>query len=164
MADQKHISKDALLSLMTTGYAAFDALLKGLDQEGMLTTPGVNGSWSIKDNIAHLTWWQQRVLTTLQEVRDSGGEEPVDPMDGLSEDEINERIYQENKDRPLEAVWNDFRAVSPALVEHIATLTEEQINSPLTSKRKYPLFGWILCNTFGHYHEHTHIILGWLNQ
>jgi len=104
MAEQKHISKGALLSLMSNGYATFDALLNGLNEEGLLTTPGVNGSWSIKDNIAHLTWWQQRVLTTLQQVRDSGGADPIDPMNGLSEDEINERVYQENKDRPLQAI------------------------------------------------------------
>ena len=164
MAEQKHISKGALLSLMSNGYATFDALLNGLNEEDLLTTPGVNGSWSIKDNIAHLTWWQQRVLTTLQQVRDSGGADPIDPMNGLSEDEINERVYQENKDRPLQAVWDDFRAVSPALIKHVETLTEEQINNPLTSTRKYPLFGWILGNTFGHYHEHTHIILEWLNK
>ena len=162
MAKEDRISKEALLNLMKTGYAAFDALLNSLGEK-QLTTPGVNGSWSVKDNIAHLTAWQQRVLTTLQEVKKSG-KRPADPMDELSEDEANERIYQENKDRSLEAVWNDFRGVSPALIKQVETLTEDEINSPLTSEGKYPVSGWILGNTFGHYHEHTHIILEWLNK
>ena len=58
-----------------------------------------------KDHLAHLAFWEQQTLTTLQYIREYG-EEPVDPFEGLSEDEINERISQESKDRSLQEVWN----------------------------------------------------------
>ena len=50
----KHISKQAFLNLMRTRYAPFDDFLQNLDK-GLLTTPGVNDDWSVKDHIA-LIW------------------------------------------------------------------------------------------------------------
>lgn len=156
----KHISKQAFLSLMHTRYVPFDDFLQNLDK-GLLTTPGVNDNWSVKNHIAHLAFWEKQTLTTLQYIREHG-EEPIDPFEGLSEDESNEIIYQESKDSSLQEVWNTFHTASAALVTYVETLTEEQINSPLTSKRSYALWAWVIGQTFGHYIDHTHIILEWL--
>lgn len=156
----KYISKQAFLSLMRSRYAPFDDFLQHLEK-GLLTTPGVNDDWSVKDHIAHLAFWEKQTLITLQYIREHG-EEPVDPFEGLSEDESNERIYQESKDRSLQEVWNTFHTASTALVTYVETLTEEQINRPLTSKRSHALWAWVIGQTFGHYIDHTHIILEWL--
>lgn len=156
----KHISKQAFLGLMHTRYAPFDEFLQHLEQD-LLTTPGVNDDWSVKDHLAHLAFWENQTLTTLQYIREHG-EEPVDQLEGLSEDDINERISQESKDRSLQEVWDTFHMASAALVTYVETLTEEQINRPLTSKRNHALWAWVIGQTFGHYIDHTHIILEWL--
>jgi hypothetical protein len=115
MGRQQHLPKDALLNLMRTGYAAFDALLESMSEE-QLTTPNVNGSWSIKDNISHLAWWEQSVLTYLQT-----GEK--DPLAGLNVEEKNERVYQQAKDRPLKEVRDDLRTISEALIAHVEAMS-----------------------------------------
>jgi hypothetical protein len=153
MGRQQHLPKDALLNLMRTGYAAFDALLESMSEE-QLTTPNVNGSWSIKDNISHLAWWEQSVLTYLQT-----GEK--DPLAGLNVEEKNERVYQQAKDRPLKEVRDDLRTISEALIAHVEAMSEEQLNSPFTSDRTEPVFIGILGDTYSHFNEHAHIILNW---
>src|SRR5215472_7326695 len=56
---QKGISmnKTDVLDAMRSGYNALEKPLAPLD-EAQMTTPGVNGTWSIKDNIAHIVTWQ----------------------------------------------------------------------------------------------------------
>jgi len=49
--------KAELLAIIRDGYEQFEDLLASLQEEQM-TIPGVNGSWSVKDNLAHLTAWQ----------------------------------------------------------------------------------------------------------
>jgi hypothetical protein len=61
------IAKAALLDTIQTGYSQFETLLAPLSEEQM-TTPTVNGTWSIKDTIAHLTAWQGYLLNQLQGV------------------------------------------------------------------------------------------------
>ena len=49
--------KAALLAMIQAGYEQLEVLLATLSPEQM-TIPGVNGSWSVKDNLAHLAAWQ----------------------------------------------------------------------------------------------------------
>src|SRR5215469_9626948 len=91
--------KAALLAMIQADYEQFEALLATLRAEQM-TIPGVNGSWSVKDNLAHLAAWQN-----YQAARMGGvlvGNEPPPLASGLEdEDAINEHLYQQHKDRPL---------------------------------------------------------------
>lgn len=103
----EQIEKTTLLSQMRTGYTTFVAQLTDLSP-AQLTTPGVNGTWSIKDNLAHLTSWQKRVITTLEAVKNDMGA-PAELLPGLSEDEINAHFYQLNRERPLAEVFANSR-------------------------------------------------------
>ena len=64
----EQLDKAELLANMQAGYNSFEALLAGLN-ENQMTTPGVNGAWSVKDNLAHLSAWHLRQLALLQGVR-----------------------------------------------------------------------------------------------
>ena len=72
--------KAALLANIQAGYDQLEALLASLSEEQMLI-PGVNGSWSIKDNLAHLTVWQNYQAARQEGTLD--GTEPPDPAPGL---------------------------------------------------------------------------------
>ena len=37
-----------------------------------MTTPGVNSAWTVKDNIAHLTTWQDYLLDQLEHYQEHG--------------------------------------------------------------------------------------------
>lgn len=155
------VEKDDLVRRIQNGYRQFEAILVPL-REAQMTTPNVNGPWSVKDNLAHLTIWQDYLLSTLRGVL--ANQEPPEFMSGLStEDEINEHIYRENKDRPLAEVQTAFRASYKRVLAAVQEMSEERLNQPAPwSKSGNPLWPFIAGNTFGHYEEHGDIIQRWL--
>ncbi|HEX9131749.1 MAG TPA: ClbS/DfsB family four-helix bundle protein [Ktedonobacteraceae bacterium] len=156
------ITKAALLDNIQSGYNQFEALLAPLSEEQM-TIPAVNGPWSVKDNIAHLTAWHDYLLNQLQGVID--GEKPPKFMPGLSEDEINEGFYQQNKDRPLAEVMADFRLSYQRILAAVQSISEEALNAPFPWRQNgNAAWGLIAGNTYEHYEEHGNIIRRWLGQ
>src|SRR5579884_3401160 len=121
------IAKDTLLNNMQEGYNEFEALLVSLSEAQMLM-PEVNGSWSVKDNIAHLTAWQDYLISHLEGLL--AGKEPPEFLPGLtSEDEQNEQLYQQNKHRPLAEVLSAFRASYRRAYVAVQALSEEALNA-----------------------------------
>jgi hypothetical protein len=155
-------SKAELLDKVQQGYRQFEDLLASLSEEQM-TVPKVNGAWSIKDNIAHLTVWQNYLLSRLRGVIDGSTSEPEFLSLPGTEDEQNEQLYQQNKDRALADVQADFRASYQTVLATIQSMSEESLNGTFpwsTSDRQvWPL---IVGNTYEHYAEHSAIIQRWL--
>lgn len=56
--------------------------------------PGVNGAWSVKDELAHLTFWEARALALLRAVL-AGEEPPHPPLVGDAEkiDAMNAEVF-----------------------------------------------------------------------
>ena len=156
------IAKATLLDNIQNGYKQFEALLTPLSEEQM-TIPAVNSTWTVKDNIDHLTAWQEYLLNQLQGILD--GQQPPAFMPGLSEDEINEGFYQENKDRPLAVVIADFRLSYQRVLAAVQSISEEALNALFPwSKSDNAVWGLIAGNTYEHYEEHGGIIRRWLEQ
>lgn len=155
--------KVELLAIIQTGYEQFEALLASLQEEQMLM-PGVNGSWSVKDNLAHLTAWQNYQAARQEGVLD--GVEPPDPAPGLeTEDEINEYYYQRFKDLPLAEVLAEFRASYQRVLAATQALSWETLNEPFPwADDDIPLGGYTLGNTIGHYELHGELIQRWLQS
>ncbi|HBE24507.1 MAG TPA: hypothetical protein DDW33_02320 [Ktedonobacter sp.] len=154
------IAKVVLLDNIQTGYKQFETMLAPLSEEQMIT-PNVNGAWSIKDNIAHLTSWQSYVLRQLQGVMT--GKEPPEFLPGLStEDEENEHFYQENKDRPLSEVLAAFRVSYQRVLASVQSMSEETLNAPFPWEEGRIVWTFIAGNTYEHYQEHGNIIERWL--
>lgn len=155
------VDKTLFLNQISESYAAFEALLSSLT-EVQMTTKGVNSDWSVKDNIAHLSFWQGREIGRVQAVSE-GIEFTNDPLPAnLTEEEINERIYQDNKDRPLADVLAEFRTTYQALFVTTQALTEEQLNRPIPWMEGRSIIETITGNTDEHYKEHGKIIQDWL--
>jgi uncharacterized protein (TIGR03083 family) len=157
------IEKALLLTKIQDGYTQFAALLAPLS-EAQMTTPSVNGPWSVKDNLAHLTVWQNYLLDQIQGILTN--QKPPDFMPGLStEDEINERVYNENKDRPLADVVAAFRASYQLVLAAVQSLSEEALNAPSPwSTAGNLIWPFIAGNTYDHYEEHGGIIQRWLES
>ena len=155
------IEKALLLTRIQDGYTQFEARLAPLS-EAQMTTPNVNGPWSVKDNLAHLTVWQNYLLDQLQGILTN--QKPPDFMPGLNtEDEINEHVFQQNKDRSLADVVAAFRASYQLVLAAIQSMSEEALNTPAPwSTSGNPIWPFIAGNTYGHYEEHGGIIQRWL--
>ena len=156
----EHIDKAELLGNMQAGYNTFEALLVGLN-ETQMTTPGVNGVWTVKDNLAHLTAWHLRQLDLLQGVR-QGKEPGIRLVQDSSVDEINDQFYQENKDRPLAEVLAAFRSSYQDVLADVQAMTDEELNKPISWLDDRPIWLWVAGNTYEHYEEHGGFIRNWL--
>lgn len=159
----KPADKAALIATIQAGYDQFEVLLASLSEEQM-TLPNVNGSWSIKDNLAHLAVWQNYQAARLQGTLD--GVEPPNPTPGLeTEDEENEYYYQQNKDRPLADVLADFRAAYQRVLAATLALSWEALNKPFPwYDNDVPVGAYTLGNTSEHFEEHGGIIQRWLES
>lgn len=156
------IQKTELINKIQNGYKQFEDLVAPLNEEQM-TTNDVNGPWSVKDNIAHLTAWHDYLLSQTQGVLD--GKQPSEFMPGLSEDEENEALFQQDKDRPLNEVIADFHLSYQRVLAAVQSMSEEAINAPFPwNKSGNAACGTIAGNTYEHYEEHGDIIRRWLRH
>src|SRR5437867_8761888 len=63
-----------LLKRLDQAWAAFQQSYAGLSEVELLE-PGVTGAWSVRDIIAHVTWWEEEALTHLPLIL-AGGRPP----------------------------------------------------------------------------------------
>lgn len=155
--------KAELLANIRDGHDQLEAMLSTLREEQM-TIPGVNGSWSVKDNLAHLSAWQNYQAARQEGVLDSV--EPPDPAPGLeTEDEINDFYYQRSKARPLEEVIAEFRASYQRVLAATEALSWEALNAPFPwAGNDVPVGAYTMGNTYGHYELHRNMIARWLES
>nr|BBH89185.1 hypothetical protein KTC_39360 [Thermosporothrix sp. COM3] len=155
------ITKAELLRKIQEGHDALKTFLAQFDEQ-QLQEPGVNGEWSIKDNIAHLSAWHKRLIDDLAAAR--AGITPEDRDQGLDIDGINERIFQENRHRSLADVQQEFEDTYAQTVQSVEQTPEEMLNQPPCWTDKYLLWELVDGNTFSHYQEHTEYIQNWLQR
>src|SRR5260221_1991361 len=148
------IEKATLLEKVQRAYEHLNTLLATLSEE-QKTTPGVNGSWSVKDNLAHITAWQDLLPDRIQSW--IAGQEPVEFLPEFkTEDEVNEDLYQQNKDRPLSEVETAFPSSYRRAFAAVESVSEEALNTPVKSKsesRSAPLWRYINGEICEHYEE-----------
>src|SRR5256714_6392121 len=68
------MSKQQLLKRLDQAWAEFRESYAGLSDADLMR-PGVTGTWSVRDIIAHVTWWEEEALTHLPLVL-AGGRPP----------------------------------------------------------------------------------------
>ncbi len=130
-----------------------EAILATLGDEQM-TTPGVAGEWTVKDHLAHITWWEQRVIRVLGH----GEPDPLDamPIEDKSTDGINADVYAQNRDRSLADVRASFDDSYQQMLRLIETVPDEVF----ADQRR----DWISGNADGHYEEHRRMFEAWLQH
>jgi hypothetical protein len=88
--------------------------------------PGVNGTWSMKDLVGHLTGWNVWLVARLEAAL-RGDEEPAPPWPAQleAEDDINAWIHTHYRERPLEAVLAEMREVHARLMAAVESLPDD---------------------------------------
>jgi hypothetical protein len=147
-----------------TGYTQFIAFIKILPAE-KLDAPGAVGKWSVKDTLAHILVHEERMLDWMR-VRLTGvipdGQQPF-AMPDPELDVLNEQIYQENRDRPLDEILAGLERAN----ERALTLIDGADRGALSDPRLFALRDgealWeaIAANTFWHFEEHERDIRAW---
>jgi len=128
------MTKTELLDELKAENARWEALLSEIGEERM-TQPGVAGDWSVKDIIAHLAGWRRRTVARLRAASRHEPEPPSPwPANLQEDDEINNWIYETNRDRSLSDVLADSRQLFQQIVEALSAFPEKELQDP----RRFP--------------------------
>lgn len=119
------MNKSELLNWLRVQYRQWEAFL---DQIGpaRMDQPGVNGDWSMKDIVAHLTGWNRWLVIRLQAAQ-RGEIEPPSPWPARlkSEDDINAWIYEANLEFSVREVIDEMHQVFQHLINVIESLPDD---------------------------------------
>jgi hypothetical protein len=125
LVKESWMKKSELLDWLREEYRQWEAFL---DQVGTarMEQPGVNGDWSMKDIVAHLTGWNRWLVLRLQAAGRSEPEPPPPwPAHIQTEDEINAWIYESNRGRSVREVIDETHQVHQQLLAVIEGLPGE---------------------------------------
>jgi len=116
------MKKSDLLSSLEEKHQKWEAFLDEIGP-GRMDQPGVNGAWSVKDIVAHLTGWNRRLVACLQAAQ-RGEPEPLPhwPAHLQAEDDINAWIYESNRRRSVRDVLDEMNQVHRQLLAVIDAL------------------------------------------
>ena len=150
------ISKKEILEFIKSERDALESLVTGLDKEQQLR-PGTQTGWSVKDVLAHITVWEQRLARWLAEsLRGEVPERPAPGMTWDNLDKLNRQSYDENKEKLFEAVRSEFQLAHQAAMNVIAMLGEGDLfdGNRFAWRKGDPMWHMIAANTWWHYKEH----------
>lgn len=154
--------RDQIVRELHESRKEFLQAIEGLEQ-AELHEPGVVGEWSIKDLLAHHSRWEGELVTMLWQAREGRRPDRAEISGQEQIDEINRAWYLESKDRSLEMIESDFRALRPQTIRRVEEFSDEELNDPDLHEwlRGEPLWRWIEVDTFEHEREHAQQIRSW---
>lgn len=133
------------------GRAAWDALLAQLDP-AQAETPDAEGSLSVKDLIAHVTWYEREMIGLIEARRLAGSN-----LWSLSTNERNAVIFEQNHARQAQDILAEARDVGTRLIAAIDGLTDDDIcRADHFAHMPQDWLPWqvIAGNTYDHYPAH----------
>jgi hypothetical protein len=126
--------------------------------------PRLSHGRSVKDVLAHLTWWDQWLLFTLP-ADQSTLHTPISPPPLVGQipatndwvEEMNAKVYAYNHPRALSIIQAEFTATRHHLLERVAHLSVADLYDPngLAALIGRPVAPLIL-GIYEHYEEHAH--------
>jgi uncharacterized damage-inducible protein DinB len=160
LRDQRWVSVADVLRLIRLRRGAWEQVLASIPRERM--TEIMCGEWSIKDTVAHLTWYDREMVGMLS-TRKLAGSEWWD----LPQDERNQQIFEQHRYQPLDTVLQEHDQVHRELIAQIERLDDQDLNDPSRIGEMLP--GWKLWtllegNTWVHYLEHTEAVWAGLGR
>jgi uncharacterized protein (TIGR03083 family) len=130
----------------------YGTILAGLTEAQMIQ-PHTCGEWTVKDVIAHVTWYEREMVGVLEQCALVGSK-----LWDLPLDQRNAAIYSENKEHPLPDVLTESRQIYQSMLNLLEGLTDEDLLDSSHFREMPPdWIPWqvIASNTFEHYPVHT---------
>jgi hypothetical protein len=153
------MTRAAFLDRLRRGWDAWQAVLTEVGKARMLES-GI-GTWSVKDIVAHVTWGEREMVGVLCERALVGSD-----LWNVSQQERNDAVYCENRDRPLAEVLEESTRVHAELVALVEALDDTDLNEAgryaqmPVEWRPWQVFAG---NTFEHYTDHAADARAWLD-
>lgn len=156
------MSKARLLEILHAKRAEYDEAVAGVPMAHM-AEPGAAGHWSIKDIVAHLTYYERWMADRMHEQLRGETYEPT-PLDMMHWDQRNDLVYEGIKDKPLADVLADSQDAFIRLIESVAAHSEAFLLEPQQfSGLPQPILVWNMLRSevYDHYGQHIPDIRAW---
>lgn len=150
------MDRSQLLKRLEKAWEAFKESYAGLS-DSELMEPGVLGGWSVRDIIAHVTWWEEEALTHLPLILD-GGKPPRYSVTYGGIDVFNAQMTERKSDLPLSEVLRQRDDTHRRLIDFIQSAPEDQFIRETRLRHRLRL------DTYSHYPEHAEAIRKWREQ
>src|SRR3990172_2505819 len=144
--------KKRLLSEIRSYRREWDELVRKIEERG-LTESIVTGKMTIKDIIAHISWYEDQIVKIIRSKELTGSD-----LWDLTQDDRNEHLFQINKVRSYLEIKKESAEVFQDLVKQISALQNDELLDP--SKYRNMPEDWspaelVAENSFRHYRQHS---------
>ncbi|MCG3118022.1 MAG: hypothetical protein ALAOOOJD_00155 [bacterium] len=150
------MDRSQLLKRLDKAWEDFKESYAGLSNAELME-PGVAGNWSVRDLIAHVTWWEEEALKHLPLIL-GGGKPPRYSVTYGGIDAFNAQMTEQKKNLSLTEVLQQQADTHRRLIEYIQSVPEEQFTQETRFRRRIRL------DTYGHYPKHAKAIRKWREQ
>jgi DinB superfamily len=144
------------LQRLDAAWVGFKTSYAGLTDAELLE-PGVTGKWSVRDLIAHVTWWDAEALTHLPGILE-GRRPPRYSTTYGGIDAFNAMMTARKASLSLADVFREQEETHRRLIALIDSTPEEQFASETRFRHRLRL------DTYAHYPKHAAAIVRWRQQ
>jgi hypothetical protein len=153
-----------LADILKDERTGWNALLAAIPPERM-EEPGADGEWSVKQLVAHLTWYEQVVVDAARQLFSTGvfSNERVG-LRALSMDERNAVIAAEAQSRPLADVLAEADRVFAEMLALVAASPTDMLNDASRLGLPDDVAPWMRLanNSYAHYRVHEDSLRAWI--
>jgi hypothetical protein len=147
------MTKQQLMNKLEQAWSVFKESYAGLADE-QLVQPGVTGDWSVKDILAHVSWWEEEALKYLPLIL-QGRRPPRYSALYRGIDAFNAQMTEQKRGLALSEVLGQMEETHLRLVEYVRSVPEEQLTSETRFRHRLRL------DTYSHYPVHAQAIREW---
>jgi hypothetical protein len=147
------MNRQQLLKQLDKAWTVFKESYAGLS-DSQLTEPGVTGHWSVKDIVAHVTWWEEEALQHLPLIL-TGGRPPRYSIKYGGIDAFNAQMTEQKRGLSLSDVLRQQEETHRQLIDYVQSAPEEQFTRETRFRRRLRL------DTYSHYPKHAKAIRAW---
>jgi hypothetical protein len=147
------MSRADVLERLDTRWQELLASYAGLSEDA-LVEPGVTGTWSVKDIIAHVAVWEAEALAHLPVVL-AGRRPPRYSVTHGGINAFNAKAAERNRGLSLSEVLQLRDETHHRLIEFVQRVPESECGGDTRFRRRLRL------DTYGHYAVHTRAIGTW---
>lgn len=147
------MDRQQLLKLLDKEWQAFMESYAGLSN-AQLAEPGVIGTWSLKDILAHVTTWEEEALKVLPLILKGGRPPRYSVMYG-GIDAFNAQRTEQKRSLSLSDVMAQLDDTHRRLIDYVQSAPDELFRQETRFRRRLRL------DTYSHYPLHTQAIRDW---
>lgn len=150
------MTRQLILQRLDAEWKDFEDSYAGLSDSELLL-PGVTGKWSVRDIIAHVTWWEEEALKHMPLIRE-GGRAPRYSVTYGGIDAFNAIMTEKRRGLSLAEVLRQHSAVHGQLIQYVSVAPEDLFTRETRFRRRLRL------DAYAHYPIHARAIRAWRSR